>query len=43
MAIDYNSIIKPYIERTVKTCSYCDKLDDLILLEGKHSYITIAI
>jgi hypothetical protein len=43
MTIDYNKIIKPYVEKIANTCSYCDKLDDLVLLEWKYSYITIAI
>lgn len=37
------SCIDPYIRGDAETCSYCDHLDPLILLEGKHMYITLAI
>lgn len=36
-------IIIPYLTGAKRTCSYCDHLTPLILLEGKHSYITLAI
>ena len=39
---DY-TFITPYIEGKSSTCSYCDHLSPLILLEEKHTYITIAI
>ena len=35
--------IIPYLTGQKKTCSYCDHLNPLILLEGKHTYITLAI
>jgi hypothetical protein len=35
--------IEPYITGKASTCSYCDHLDPLILLEGKDTYITLAI
>lgn len=41
--MNFEKIIEPYITGSAKTCSYCDRLDELILLEGQHSYITIAI
>lgn len=41
--IEYKRIINPYIKREIKTCSYCDRLDPLILLDGKYLYVTIAI
>ncbi|MCK5217757.1 MAG: hypothetical protein KAJ93_08210 [Methanosarcinales archaeon] len=37
------SLIDPYLKGEASTCSYCDHLDDLILQEGQHTYITIAI
>lgn len=40
---DYQRLISPYLEGSATTCSYCDKLDPLILLEGNYTYITIAI
>lgn len=36
-------VITPYLTGAKKTCSYCDHLTPLILLEGEHSYITLAI
>lgn len=35
--------IRPYINGTAETCSYCDHLYPLILAEGQHTYITLAI
>lgn len=37
------SVIAPYLNGAVDTCSYCDHLDTLILQEGLYTYITIAI
>lgn len=37
------SCIEPYINDESDTCSYCDHLTPLILLEGKHTYVTLAI
>ena len=37
------ALIDPYLKGTASTCSYCDHLDPLILQEGIHTYITIAI
>lgn len=39
----YLELIKPYIEKKAVTCSYCDYLEDLVLLKGKYTYVTIAI
>lgn len=36
-------VIEPYLTGRATTCSYCDKLDELILYEGDHFYITNAI
>lgn len=36
-------LIDPYLKGAASTCSYCDHLDPLILLEGVHTYITMAI
>jgi len=40
---DYEFAIAPYVSGTAQTCSYCDHLSSLILLEGRHTYITMAI
>lgn len=40
---EYLNVITPYITRQIKTCSYCDRLEPLILLDGEHIYVTIAI
>lgn len=37
------SCIEPFINDKSDECSYCEHLDPLILVEGKHTYITIAI
>lgn len=39
----YAKAIEPYISGTAKTCSYCDHIEPLILQEGTHTYITMAI
>lgn len=39
----YYQAIKPYITGETKSCSYCDKIDELIIYRGKHFYITLAI
>ena len=39
----YIKAIEPYISRTAQTCSYCDHIEPLILQEGIHTYVTIAI
>ena len=36
-------LITPYINGQKRSCSYCDHLTPLILLEGEHCYITLAI
>ena len=35
--------IEPYLTGRATTCSYCDKLDELIIYEGDYFYITNAI
>lgn len=40
---EYYDSIRPYLEGKILSCSYCDHLSRLILLEGKHTYITLAI
>lgn len=40
---EYRKIIDPYITRKKKTCSYCDRIEPLILLDGEYLYVTIAI
>jgi hypothetical protein len=40
---DYERAISPYVSGAAQTCSYCDHLSPLILLEGRHTYITTAI
>lgn len=40
---EYHALIDPYINRKVSRCSYCARLEPLILLKGKHIYVTIAI
>lgn len=35
--------IQPYLDEAATGCSYCNHLDPLILAEGTHSYITLAI
>lgn len=37
------ALIDPYLKGTASTCSYCDHLSPLILQEGIHTYITMAI
>ncbi len=39
----FAEVIGPYITGEKDTCSYCDHLDPLILIEGIHTYITLAI
>ena len=39
----YYHLIQPYIEREKSTCSYCDRLDPLILYYGDDFYITNVI
>lgn len=39
----YYSAIEPYITGDSKTCSYCDKIEPLILYYGKYFYVTAAI
>lgn len=39
----YFSIVKPYITGKAKSCSYCNKLTPLIILETRFFYITAAI
>jgi diadenosine tetraphosphate (Ap4A) HIT family hydrolase len=39
----FYEVIKPYITGDIKSCSYCDKLEPLILYYGKHFYVTVAI
>ena len=40
---EYNNAIRPYISGTSQECSYCKKINELILFEGKHTYITLVI
>lgn len=40
---DYEAVIAPYVEGTAKTCSYCDELAPLTLLEGQHTAVNLAI
>lgn len=39
----YYNAIKPYITGESTTCSYCDRIDPLILYRGKSFYVTAAI
>lgn len=39
----YDNIILPYINKSAKTCSYCDKLTPLIICESTYFYVTVAI
>ena len=39
----YEDAIRPYITGEAESCSYCDHLDPLILIEGVHTYVTLAI
>lgn len=39
----YQAIIQPYLSGEKTSCSYCDYLAPLVLLEGKHTYITLVI
>ena len=39
----YKKAIEPYLMGTTKTCSYCDHIEPLILIDGKYTYITLAI
>lgn len=40
---DFERVIAPYLSGEAETCSYCDFLAPLVLLQGKHTYVTIAI
>ena len=40
---DYDGVIAPYVTGAAKTCSYCDQLQPLILLEGPHTTVNLAI
>lgn len=39
----YDETISPYINKTAVTCSYCDKLNPLIICESTYFYVTAAI
>jgi len=39
----YYEAIKPYITGESEHCSYCDRIEPLILYHGKYFYITVAI
>ena len=43
MDINYYDCIHPYITYQKNTCSYCDRLDPLIIYYGSSFYITVAI
>lgn len=35
--------VDPYVRGSAASCSFCDHLDPLILFDGRHTYVTIAI
>ena len=39
----YYQAIKPYITGESASCSYCDRIEPLIIYHGRHFYITVAI
>ena len=40
---EYNKAISPYINGKSQVCSYCNRINELILFEGKYTYITLVI
>lgn len=39
----FRTAITPYVSGSAKTCSYCDLIEELVLLMGPRTYVTIAI
>ena len=39
----YGQLIAPYLADDVRSCSFCDYLHPLVLLEGRFCYLTLAI
>jgi diadenosine tetraphosphate (Ap4A) HIT family hydrolase len=40
---DYDAAIAPYVNRSVKSCSYCARLIPLTLIEGHHVMVNLTI